>query len=146
MRNEQDIMEAFFNQFDPIKGEIHDLESKLEKNRAECDGFEKELKEKKEIEVLLRGLRTAKTQRDPGKYSVACYFVQRIFEDDIVKSEKPALVKECVACKDKHPVLMSYQQTYDSPEGDTWEKNAFMICPKTFTMTVYKTVTRDGRF
>lgn len=67
---------------------------------------------------------------DPGKYDTAYYFVSEITEKEIVAHKKlePKLYGKCPDCKDKLPVLMWYTQTYDSPDGDTWEKEAFMIC------------------
>ncbi len=34
----------------------------------------------------------------------------------------------CSACKEDQPLIESYCQTYDSPEGDVWEKNRFIFC------------------
>jgi hypothetical protein len=141
-------LDLFYKQFAPLKTEIQNLQTKLEANRKERRTLEDTLTIKEEVEELLEGLRTGAIQTDPGKSYVACYFAKQVTSTDIVKNEsaKPVLYKQCPSCKDIHPVLMSYEQTFDSPDGDNWQKKAFTICPKTLTVAVYGTITKDSRF
>jgi hypothetical protein len=139
-------LHQFYKQFKPLKSEIIRLEQKLEANRAERRTLESALEAKNDVEELLEGLRTGSTQADPGKSYVACHFAKQITDDDITKSKKYALFGICPDCKKNHPVLMSYEQVYDSPEGDKWQKKAFIICPSTLTITVYEIITKDQRF
>jgi hypothetical protein len=138
----------FYKQFGRLKKEIQNLQTKLEANRAERRTLEDTLAIEEKVKELLEGLRTGSTQADPGKYGVACYFAKKVTSDEIIKNEsaKPALYMKCLACNEKHPLLMSYEQIFDSPEGDNWQKKAFIICPKTLAITVYKEITKDSRF
>lgn len=42
---------------------------------------------------------------------------------------KDVLHGECPHCKKSLPVIESYEQMYDSPGGDTWQKRVFTVCP-----------------
>lgn len=83
---------------------------------------------------------------DPGKYDIAYFYVARIEEKDIIprRDFNPGLTELCPECKKQNPVMMSYAQTYDSPDGDTWQKQAFLICCN--KVQVLKRVATGGRF
>lgn len=136
-------IEELFARYEGIEGKIKETEGELAEK-------EKENKQFKEICSAINGLidtekkyaeeeeyRTGQKEKsswhrgyDPGKYDTAYYFVSSITEKDIIASKEfsPKLYGNCPECKDKQPVIMSYSQTEDSPEGDTWEKDAFMLC------------------
>lgn len=90
--------------------------------------LEKNLKTKELIHQILTGLKTTPDKEDPGKDDTAFYFVAKITPEDIMRSDSPLLYNPCPSCKRNQPVLMTYEQTVDSPEGDTWEKEAFIFC------------------
>ena len=83
---------------------------------------------------------------DPGKYDTAFYYVKSIEENNIKRTENfnPGISEKCPDCGKEALALMSYSQTYDSPEGDTWEKEAFIIhCDKIHYL---KKIARSNRF
>jgi len=89
----------------------------------------------KQIKEIIEGLKkTEENHRKeayyPGKYDTAYYFVEKIEQGNYIRSRdfKPGLMAECPQCKSHVPVLMSYKQTYDSPEGDEWTRTVFTIC------------------
>ncbi len=51
----------------------------------------------------------------------------------------------CSACKEDQPLIESYCQTYDSPEGDVWEKNSFVFCCDCTLLTKVATKVSDNR-
>ena len=50
----------------------------------------------------------------------------------------------CDKCKKQAALLMSYVQTYDSSEGDTWEAQAFILCCNELQVISY--FTESDRF
>ncbi len=122
--NEKD----FYQQFEGLDQHVTQLRQKLESKKLEVGSLEKTLKEHTFIQHVLTNLKSTDPKEDPGKYCPAFYFVAEINEDNIVRSATPALYKSCPSCGKGQIVLMWYEQTYDSPEGDTWEKEAFIIC------------------
>ncbi len=85
---------------------------------------------------------------DPGKYDTAYYFVSKITEDDIIakKEFSPELYGNCPNCGINLPVLMLYTQTFDSPEGDYWQKEAIVLCLGCEGIHTVKTVGSEYRF
>jgi len=154
-------LSTMVSQADKLKEEKESLEAKLKVMNEKVSMLEK-------IEESIKGLiKTAKeeedarrkvgaydpkkgyrTYYDAGKYDTAYYFVAEIREDNIIASKKfkPALYEKCPKCNKKVPLLMWYSQTYDSPEGDTWEKEAFTICLDCKTRHKIKRIARDNRF
>lgn len=53
---------------------------------------------------------------------------------------------ECSKCKTAQPVVEHYAQTYDSPGGDEWLKEQFVLCLDCDSTTVLKSETSDSRF
>ncbi len=45
-----------------------------------------------------------------------------------VVSLKEVSHENCPKCKKKVPLIRYYEQTEDSPDGDTWERVSFVIC------------------
>ncbi len=82
---------------------------------------------------------------DPGKYDVAYFYVESMNDEEIIPNLnfKPSLMTKCAECKSETPVLMSYTQTDDSPDGDEWQAVAFYICCK---LKEIKTITSSARF
>ena len=118
---------------------------KKDKLTEEIDRLDKRIDSLKKIVTAIKGLEetkkgmmenvsTGRYSYDPGKYGPAYFYVKSIedAEDsekrDIIHSFKPCLSAKCSSCNSKVPVLMSYEQTYDSPDGDMWEKIAFTVC------------------
>jgi hypothetical protein len=52
---------------------------------------------------------------------------------------------ECSKCKSAQPVIEHYVQTYDSPEGDAWLKEQFVLCLECNSTTTLKSETSDSR-
>jgi len=121
-------IEDFYSQFDDLPAKINNLERAVNVGVKLTDGLCAELNEKREIVEILNGLKRTPKEKDPGKYRTAYYFVKEINDDNIAFSDKPNLHRPCPECGVERPVLMAYAQTYDSPDGDTWEKEAFLIC------------------
>lgn len=53
---------------------------------------------------------------------------------------------QCAKCKSPQPVVERYVQTYDSPEGDAWLKEHFVLCLDCNLTTTLKSRTSDDRF
>ena len=135
--------EEFYAQF----GTENNLPS-IYKRKAELTEeirlLEEKIKTQSRIEDILSGLKTTPKQEDPGKSERAYYFVKEIKENNITPSDEPSLNQDCPNCKKKQPILMWYGQTEDSPEGDTWVKEAFIICCE--KVHAIKSFARDYRF
>lgn len=125
---------------------------KLVQEKAEL--LESRAKVLEQIKEAINGLDRTKTQMeekrkrsyDPGKYDTAYFYVKEISGEDIQPDSDfaPSLHEPCPKCGGHVPVIMSYNQTYDSPEGDKWQKQALLICCN--NLNVLKTLTRDYRF
>ena len=105
------------------------------------------------MQEAVRGLKSTPNQEDRGKSRPAFYFVKEIKPEkdnpeitfNIVSSSEPSLYRSCPECGEEKPVLMRYEQTYDSPEGDAWEKEAFTLCQKDGKHVLTKVI-RPHRF
>jgi len=65
----------------------------------------------------------------PGKYSTAYYYALSIdHEIETAEDFKPHISRACPVCSREVPVMVSYEQAYDSPDGDLWTTKAFIIC------------------
>lgn len=53
---------------------------------------------------------------------------------------------ECSKCKSAQPAVEHYVQTYNSPEGDEWLKEFFVLCRDCNSKTIFKSETSDSRF
>ena len=51
----------------------------------------------------------------------------------------------CPACGAERPVIMTYEQTGDGPDGDTWTKERFVLCCQGLT-PIGKPECSDSRF
>lgn len=98
------------------------------------------------VSQVIEGLQRTSTMRDPGKYGSAFYFVSVIDETSIYSAEQPVLYQKCTNCDSEQPVLMEYEQTYDSPDGDRWEKCAFILCADCKHEQKIATRASNGRF
>lgn len=83
---------------------------------------------------------------DPGKNEEAYYFVRKLKKDDAEASAIPRAYRKCEVTGKLVPLIMSYEQTYDSPEGDTWEKNVFYIRGDSMGIVDVEKFTRNDRF
>ena len=139
-----------------------DLTKLLNETEAELKGIksvqdrakslERRARVLEQIREAIDGLKKTKTQMkkeknyDPGKYDTAYFYAKSMDDKDIRPSLDfvPALHKPCPKCNRHVPVVMSYTQTYDSAEGDEWQKQALLICCN--NLTVLKTFSSDYRF
>ena len=66
----------------------------------------------------------------PGKNSTAYYYAEEVTDKDIKSAHdfKPHIYRECPNCHQERPVIVSYAQTYDSPQLDIWTTKAVIIC------------------
>lgn len=120
--------EDFYYRFEGLDLQVSQLGNNAEVKRNEVKRLGQGLETKKFMQRVLTGLKRTPNHSDPGKYGPAFYFVAVITHDDIRRAEEPSLFETCLQCKIDQPVLMWYKQTYDSPWGDTWEKEAFIMC------------------
>ena len=116
------------------------------------------------IRKAYNGLKEVWKQKDPGKYGVA-YFLTDAFGDGIITREIvpqehwenesthgrmhdiPPWCEECPCCHEQLPVIMTYDQTEDSPSGDEWTKTWNVYCPKCSRITeVREPQVRGHRF
>ena len=135
--------EDFFKQFEGLENDIANQSEELEKEERKFKALEQKLQKKIKLDRALKGLIDTPKFRDPGKYDTAYYFVKKIIPaknnipggihvKDIERTTEPSLYQKCHECTsgNEFPVIMSYEQTEDSPDGDTWEKDAFVVCPE----------------
>lgn len=102
--------------------------------------------------------------QDPGKYGPVFYVLDPVgrqaLPEEYVNENHPhrlrrgALVKladarkvACPHCGRLQIETVKYHQTFDSPEGDTWVKEYFIVCEKCLkTWATREQETKDGRF
>ena len=101
---------------------VHNLESELRDAKSDFNRHSEDL-------CFLEGLKASK-QKDPGKYCPAYYFVKEFSDKRVITSEKIALTRKCGTCQQENPVVVDYQQKYDSPEGDEWRARIYVLCPE----------------
>jgi hypothetical protein len=138
-------VEEFYNQFEGLDSQVSQLGSEVQSARNTAKRLERILETKKFMQQVLAGLRSTPFQNDPGKYGPAFYFVAEIIPDYIREANEPSLYKPCPLCKTDLPVLMRYEQTYDSPDGDIWVKEAFIMCKEDGIHRI-EHISRDYRF
>lgn len=121
--------------FDACLRKYQSLKSELNKREDKLDALKKKFKELETILKVILGLKKTKANHgqkdyDPGKYDTAYYYVQYVNNNEVVAARnfKPHQYLACTLCKKDAPLLMSYEQTYDSLECDVWEADAFIIC------------------
>ncbi len=120
--------EEFYKQFSGLDSQVSLLDGEVRLKKTELGHLENSLETKKFMQRVLAGLKTTPNQSDPGKHDPAFYFVAEIKCSDIKEAGEPSLYQPCPQCKADQPVLMLYLQTEDTPDGDTWEKDAFILC------------------
>ncbi|MEK6904669.1 MAG: hypothetical protein AABW87_03690 [Nanoarchaeota archaeon] len=116
--------EDFPKQFGNIDAKIAGLSGEI----GRLKHSESRLEDLLRIKSIIEGLKTTPRQDDPGKCGTAYYFVKTITDNNIERAENPSLYRPCSICQTQQPVIMGYEQTFDSPDGDTWEKWAFIMC------------------
>lgn len=122
-------IEEFYQQFEGLDSQIAYLEGETCRQREEVRTLEKRLEMGRFIRDVLNGLKRHE-ENDPGKNRRAFYFVSELTDNSIIgsRSNEPSLYKSCPRCGKNQPVLMWYAQTFDSPDGDNWASEAFVIC------------------
>jgi len=103
-------------------------------------------------------------QKDPGKNGVVYFLTdafglaiitkemvpQEHWEDKSVRErlrDIPPWCEKCPNCHERLPVIMTYEQTEDSPSGDEWTKTWKIYCPKCYRITqAREPKTCDHRF
>ena len=137
--------EQFYARFNGLDEQISVLDNELSSEKAKIGELEKNLSGKRFVQKILNGLKSTPSQNDPGKYMPAYYFVKRITPNNVERSDEPSSYKECLKCKEERVVVMSYEQTEDSPMGDTWTKQVFTLCLEDGAYNV-KEFSMGGRF
>lgn len=114
---------------------INDYLARYNNLKGKSENDKTELKTLEKIIFAMQGLKKMQKQYqdrayDPGKYDTAYFYAAFASENDIAASKKfkPRIYDKCPECSKKNPVMIKYEQTEDSPEGDTWEADAFAIC------------------
>lgn len=130
--------QEFFGQFESLDGVVDQLSK-------ESGRLEASLNAKKAVQQVLAGLKSTPQEHDPGKYGPAFYFVERIGSDNIQRSDEPSLYRPCPQCQREQPVVMKYEQTFDSPDFDQWAKEALVVCPNDGAYSLARFVS-DDRF
>ena len=138
--------EAFYARFKDVEPSLSKLMGEGAVLDQQREALESRVTHLEFIRRVLQGLQTTPQQRDPGKYGIAFYFVEEIKSEEIIRADAPSLHKPCPTCKTEYPVIMSYEQTYDSPEEDEWEKKAFIICGNCKQVHGIAHFCRDHRF
>lgn len=127
----------------------------VEQNMLELERLKEHSKELTRIKETIGGLGETehkvreslknKNYYDAGKYDIAYFYVKSMNDEEIIPNLnfKPSLMTKCAKCESETPVLMSYTQTDDSPEGDEWQAVAFYICCR---LKEIKTITSSNRF
>jgi hypothetical protein len=117
------------------------------------DDLKKDIEECEKIQESIVGLKKTKERMkhpsfpdyDLGKSHIEYFYCKNIDKDDIGHSDRPKLKKDCPGCDSQAPVLMSYEQSYDSPDGDKWTKTAFTVC-ECGKYNELKSTSRNHRF
>lgn len=138
-------VKTFYKGFIGLDSQLVELNKQVKETDIQLSSLEQRLQTRKFMKKVITHLQSGQNERDPGKYGPAFYFVQEIRASDVRKADEPTVYHPCSTCGREQPVLMSYEQTYDSPEGDTWEKKAFIICADG-TYQELARVDRDYRF
>ncbi len=143
-------LEDFVAGFGGLESHIKSLENQKLIAEENYKKIEDRLASRKKIMDILNGLKTTPQQTDPGAYAPAYYFVKEITKDNIIDSAHPCLAMKCPQCKKTELVLMKYEQTVDSPDGDVWQKQAFVIHPvrpdNSYSIHIIKTIARENGF
>ena len=137
--------EEFFGKFNGLEAEVSELNSQLRLRQSELEVLNERVARKSYVQDVLRGLEATPGMKDPGKSRAAYYFAREIVENNVYTSKEPSLEIKCVVCGEEKPVIVVYEQTEDSPDGDLWEKTAFTLCEKDGAYDV-KNFSRSGRF
>ena len=151
--------------------EFSKLQTLLESAPARVKEIERAVaslqKEETALELFLGaidGLKTSWRDSDPGKYGPHWYatrhgkkawpreLISRAKRDD--RKPDPAALcdfkeldhKNCPACKRLGAMLCCYQQTEDTPFGDTWTKTFYVLCAPCKGLVRAEVRTSDGRF
>lgn len=120
---------AFLGRSASIDEDIRRIEEQIQDTKVrDLPPLKRKLESARLLREAINGFKGTPEQKDPGKYGKAWYFVGVITTNDMVSSDQPTLYHACDGCGKKQPVIMTYEQTFDSPEGDTWTKDAFTIC------------------
>ncbi len=140
-----------FKDLDSRRGSLEKIlkhaKDQREKWDEEADTLKRRMEEIDEIKAAIEGLKKKNHYRDdPGKYWPAYYFVKEMYADDAENSHIPSLFKPCPDCKKEQPVIMRYEQIYDSPSGDVWGKDIFLICDKDQKIYSLAQFRENGRF
>ncbi|MBI3572557.1 hypothetical protein HY091_03465 [Candidatus Kaiserbacteria bacterium] len=100
------------------------------------------------IQRILSGLKSSFVGNDPGKNSAAYFFIKsfdgrkrRVIAAEFLgagfdrsRINYPVVPLStvdqhpCSTCGAEQPVIEQYLQTEDSPDGDTWLKEHFVLC------------------
>ncbi|OGZ52599.1 MAG: hypothetical protein A3B25_04045 [Candidatus Ryanbacteria bacterium RIFCSPLOWO2_01_FULL_48_26] len=142
----QQVLQILNCEYERVSGE-------LSKKEAETERLRQAVNTVAAIHNAYLGLTSVWKEEDPGKYRPSYFLMNHkgdpLIPREVVPSEKRGswglcsrLVEienawhlECPGCKEKRPVILRYHQTFDSPDGDTWEKRWNIYCQKCFLIT-----------
>ncbi|HVE80645.1 MAG TPA: hypothetical protein VNA68_00675 [Candidatus Dormibacteraeota bacterium] len=130
---------------DEFEAEVEELNYKRGQAQAYLNETHQRAQELKEIKEILAALPRCWNTADPGKYGAHYTFmdsdgypllVELLLPEEVEVAENRRLVQtlaevkheECPSCGASQPLIRSYEQTFDSVDGDTWEKKYFVIC------------------
>jgi len=134
---------GYLESFRRIDTEVENIQTEITKRREEIkplenkiNSLEEDLETKRKILEVIVGLEKTSNMEKPGEYHKSFYFVQKIKTnllsgkpEYIFESDEPSMYAPCSECGQQYPLVMSHEQTFDSPDEDIWEQRAFVICP-----------------
>jgi len=129
-------LETYKSKYKPLKQDLESKQLEINSLSTGCKTLERILDTIDGLEKTQERYSKRRKQvwggydYDPGKYDKAYFYVFSANKDEVIvaKDFKYHQYLKCDKCKKEQPLIVSYEQTADSPEGDTWEANAFIIC------------------
>ncbi|QQG38804.1 MAG: hypothetical protein HYS32_04370 [Candidatus Woesearchaeota archaeon] len=123
-------IEKFLEQFNDFRIRLEEQKKKVNIKQAELEEEKDKLDKLKVIRQVLRSLKLSSTEKNPGREGPTIYFAKEITPDNILTAANPTLYEICPGCGFSQPVLIWYEQTFDSNPNGLWEKWAFIMCKK----------------
>jgi hypothetical protein len=103
------------------------LKTQISSRYKEIQDVHQKIKVSEHILEVLYALDRTPRMKDPGKDGMAAWFVDS--SRKLIKDETTiALTTLCKECSSVVPIIVTYYQTYDSMDGDTWRTQAVTIC------------------
>jgi len=126
-------IEEFLAQYGSLSDKLDELKRKRQVSHInEAPSFDSRIKKLEFMLGILGELKSnnsARGHEKPEKCKPNYYFVSKITDDDIMRSDEPSFQRSCPKCEISLYVLMSYERVFDYGRAQIWEKEAFIICP-----------------